>query len=286
MKKKESINSKGSIQSNKVLIKPKTDVKKPNAFDKKKDVGELKIEGNKVKTIASNQELPKKTNNVKKEEVAQKMSKSDVKGQEILYEDFSSDDLNDSFEEIEVQSKKQTVCDTLDDMDLFNDVLNQVNEFDCKVGMNPKEDKTALSKIEILELERSLPEEETIFTEEMLLIDDKSLKVMNNKRESCANTLRDLITTESKIEETKTRMNNYLGADKAKTIYESIRKEIWEEDNIDFIHERSCKTLDIDKEEMTQLTNLIISERIIEESNKRQITKMHILEKEQFNWKI
>ena len=113
----------------------------------------------------------------------------------------------------------------------------------------------------------------------MLFIDDKSKKDLCKKRDSCFNTLRDLITCESKIEETKTRMNNYLGSDKAKTIYENIKIEVNNSDNIDSILTKASKTTDLDKEEMTQITEMIISERIIEESNKRQITKFHLAEK-------
>ena len=100
------------------------------------------------------------------------------------------------------------------------------------------------------------------------------------QKQSKVNTLKDLITCESKIEETKTRMNNYLGEEKAKTIYDSIRKEIWDKENIDDIVEKTYHSTDLNKDEITEVTNQIINEKIVDESNKRQITKMHIIKKE------
>ena len=98
--------------------------------------------------------------------------------EEILYDDQSSDPEETNDKVIVPEKKNNQVIAVFDDgeEDLFSDVLNQVNEFDCKIGGKEKEDKAALTVIEIKELERELPDTETIFTEEMQLIDEKSQK--------------------------------------------------------------------------------------------------------------
>lgn len=128
-----------------------------------------------------------------------------------------------------------------DEEDPFDDILNMVNNFDDKIGVERGDQK--LTPDEIFELERDLPDCETIFTEEMLMVDDATNLGVSKKGVQSFGNLEDLVTCETKIEETKTRLNNYLGSNgKGRALYDSIKEQIWNTDNIDAVLEKNLAT--------------------------------------------
>lgn len=168
--------------------------------------------------------------------------------------------------------------------DLFSDIKNFCNEFDDKIGVEQKDGEKPLTNKEAIDLEKDLHEGETIFTEEMLLISDTNqsdLKVSDltkNKSKSDYAPLSDIMTTESVIEEKKTKQNNFIGKDKAKTIYQTIKDQI-ENESIDEFLEKNLNSKELD-DEIKELTNIIICEKIVEESNKKHLTKSHLIQKD------
>ena len=158
-----------------------------------------------------------------------------------------------------------------------------MNNFDDKIEVNQGGDKAQLTEEEIIDLERDLPDCETIFTEEMLMVDEKDAKMSKLDVGSFGN-LEDLVTCETKIEETKTRLNNFIGNDeKAKTLYNTIKEQIWHTDNIDAVVEKNLGLPTQHHSEghsIQEVTTLVLCEKILDESNKRQITKVHIANKE------
>ena len=113
-----------------------------------------------------------------------------------------------------------------------------VNNFDDKIGVERGDQKTQLTQDEIYELERDLPDCETIFTEEMLMVDDKTNPGKSKIVQSFGH-LEDLVTCETKIEETKTRLNNFIGGGKGQSLYDTIKEQIWNTDNIDAVVEKN-----------------------------------------------
>jgi hypothetical protein len=129
---------------------------------------------------------------------------------------------------------------------------------------------------------------ETIFTEEMLMVDDATNPGVSKVGVQSFGNLEDLVTCETKIEETKTRLNNYLGSNgKGRALYDSIKEQIWNTDNIDAVVEKNLATQHHSEgHSIQEVTTLVLCEKILDESNKRQITKMHIVKKEEEKIKI
>ena len=83
-----------------------------------------------------------------------------------------------------------------------------------------------------------------------------------------------------------TKINNLIGEENAKTVYKSVKECVENNNNnLDDVQKKNANFFkkgapSVDLNDLNEITTQVVCEQILEESNKRMITKTHILNRE------